>query len=126
MKAPATKPPVTVDDYLTRLAPQVRDTLQKVRLAIRAAAPKAEECISYQVPTFKYKGTLVSYAAFTNHCSFFGGHGIIKIFSKELEPFDVKGSTIRFPQDKPLPAALVKKMVKQRVKENEARAAAKK
>jgi uncharacterized protein YdhG (YjbR/CyaY superfamily) len=94
-----------------------------MRAVIRAAAPaEATECISYQMPAFRYKGGLVCYAAFQDHCSFFPMNStLVKQFAKELEKYSTNKGTIRFPLDKPLPAALVKKMVKARVAQNEAR-----
>ncbi|HEY0677264.1 MAG TPA: DUF1801 domain-containing protein [Chitinophagaceae bacterium] len=118
--------PKNVDEYLNALPDDVRITLEQLRQTIRTAAPKAEEVISYQIPTYKYKGALVHFAAFKDHCSFFGvSKDIISIFAKELEPFKAAGTTIHFSPQKPLPSSLVKKMVKARVKENEERSAAK-
>ncbi|MBI2572816.1 DUF1801 domain-containing protein [Candidatus Woesearchaeota archaeon] len=113
--------PKTIDEYLKPLAPEVKTTLQKLRKTIKAAAPKAEEGISYQMPCYKYYGQLVYFAAFKNHCSLFAGRKLLTTLSKELEKFDVKGSTIHFTPEKPLPAVLVTKIVKLRMKENEAR-----
>jgi uncharacterized protein YdhG (YjbR/CyaY superfamily) len=95
--------------------------LQKIRTSIRSAVPpEATEAISYRIPTFKYKGSLVAFAAFSHHCSFFPmSYAVIGAFKNELKAFEVSKGTIRFPVDKPLPAALVKKMVKARIAENE-------
>ncbi|MCW3119372.1 MAG: hypothetical protein JWM28_3454 [Chitinophagaceae bacterium] len=115
----------TVDEYLQALPDDMRTMLEKLRLTIQSAAPKAEELISYQIPTYKYRGALVHFAAFKNHCSFIAASkNVIKIFSKELQDFKTSGTTIRFTPDQPLPAALVKKIVKTRIKENEERTAA--
>jgi uncharacterized protein YdhG (YjbR/CyaY superfamily) len=82
----------------------------------------AEETISYGIPAFKYHGPLVFFAAFKNHCSFFGvSKLLIEKFSGELEPYDVSGTTIHFSAQNPLPATLVKKIVKARIEQNEAR-----
>jgi uncharacterized protein YdhG (YjbR/CyaY superfamily) len=110
-----------VEDYLSRVPEPARSTLEKVRSAIRSIVPaEATECISYQIPTFKYKGMLVSFAAFKNHCSFFpASYAVIRKFNRELKAFDVSKGTIRFPLDQPLPAGLVKKMVKARLAEKE-------
>jgi uncharacterized protein YdhG (YjbR/CyaY superfamily) len=116
--------PRTVDDYLAALPEEKRATLEKVRKAIRAAAPKATETISYQIPTYKQDGSLVAFAAFKDHCSFFPmSYKVIQEHQDELKAYDVSKGTIRFPVNKPLPAGLVKKMVKARMKENEARKA---
>lgn len=113
-----------VDEYLAAVPEEARATLEKLRKTIKAAAPKATETISYQIPTFKYQGPLVAFAAFPNHCSFFPmSPSVMEAHREELEPYDNSKGTIRFPAGKPLPAALVKKLVKARIDENEARAA---
>lgn len=97
--------------------------LEKLRKTIKAAAPKATESISYRIPTFKYQGPLVAFAAFPNHCSFYPlSPSVLEAHRDELEAYDTSKGTIRFPATKPLPAALVKKLVKARIEENEARA----
>ena len=112
-----------VEDYLADVSPEARATLEKLRQTIKAVAPNAVEVISYQVPTFKLDGRmLVSYAAFKNHCSFFPGAAPIKAHQDELKSYQTSKGTIRFPTSKPLPATLVRKLVKTRIKENEARA----
>jgi len=104
-------PPKDIDDYLSRVPEPARTTLEKVRAAIRSVVPpEAAETISYGIPTFKYTGMLVSFAAFKHHCSFFpASYAVIRKFHKELKNFEVSKGTIRFPLDKPLPAALVKR-----------------
>jgi len=110
--------PKSVDDYLAGVPEPARSTLQRVRAAIRSAVPaEATEAISYGMPAFKYKGTLVWFAAFTNHCSLFPTASVIKAFKNELKGYETTKGTIHFPVDKPLPAALVKKMVKARITE---------
>ena len=123
-KSEASSAPASeVDNYLAAVSPESRATLEKLRQTIKAAAPKAVEVISYQIPTFKLDGRmLVSYAAFKNHCSFFPGSAPIKAHQDELKSYKTSKGTIQFATDKPLPAALVKKLVKTRVKENETRA----
>ena len=115
--------PRTVDEYLAGVPEPARSTLQRVRAAIRSAAPaEATEVISYNIPMFKYKGMLAGFAAFSKHCSLFPTSlAVMKMFEKELAAYDVSKGTIRFPLDKPLPAALVKKMVKARLAEKKAR-----
>jgi uncharacterized protein YdhG (YjbR/CyaY superfamily) len=116
------KPAKNVDEYLAAVPDEVRPVLEKLRRTIRAAAPMAEEVISFQIPTFRYHGPLVHFAAFRNHCSFFGvSKPVIDRFSSELTPWDTSGTTIHFSAKNPLPASLVKKIVKARVEENEAR-----
>jgi uncharacterized protein YdhG (YjbR/CyaY superfamily) len=115
-------PAKDIDDYLSVIPEEVRTVLEKLRQTIKKAAPNAEEVISYQMPAFKYYGLLVSFAAFKNHCSFFPMNStLIKAFKDELKPYDTAKGTIRFSVDKPLPATLVKKIVKIRIKENESR-----
>jgi uncharacterized protein YdhG (YjbR/CyaY superfamily) len=112
--------PKTVDEYLGRVAEPARSTLNKVRAAIRSAAPRdATETISYGIPAFKYKGMLVWFAAFSNHCSLFPGAGVIQEFKSELKGFSTSKGTIQFPVDKPLSAALLKKLVKARIAQKE-------
>lgn len=110
----------TVDDYLAALPAGARATLEKIRKAIKAAAPRATEVISYQIPMYKHHGMLVGFASFKGHCSFFPGTKAIATHKDELKAYETSKGTIRFPVGKPLPSALVKKFVKARVTENEA------
>jgi uncharacterized protein YdhG (YjbR/CyaY superfamily) len=116
-----------VDAYLAAVPEPARTTLQKVRAAIRSAVPaEATEGISYGMPAFRYKGALVGYAAFKEHCSFFPMQAsLIDEMKDELKNFRTAKGTLQFSQEKPLSAALLKKMVKLRVAENEIRAGAK-
>lgn len=108
--------PQSIDEYLAGVPEPARGTLNKVRAAIRSAVPTGTtEVISYGMPGFKSKGMLVWYAAFENHCSFFPTPAVIETFKDELKGFTTSKGTIQFPADKPLPAALVKKMVKARL-----------
>ena len=110
-----------IDEYLATVPEDARSALQKLRKMIKAAAPKAEETISYQIPTFKHEGGLVGFAAFKNHCSFFVmSVSVMNAHRDILKTYDTAKSTIHFTADKPLPAALVKKLVKARMAENEA------
>ncbi len=112
--------PKDMDEYLARVPEPARSTLNKMRALIRSVAPpEATETISYGIPAFKYKGMLVWFAAFSNHCSLFPGSSVIEAFKNELKGFSTSKGTIHFPVDKPLPAALVKKLVKARVAQNE-------
>ena len=111
----------SVDEYLNMLAPVVRKTLESVRKSIKSAAPDADEIIGYRIPLYKYNGHLTAFFAAKSHCSFVTmSSNVIKTFKTQLKPYKVSGTTIHFPLDKPLPAELVKKIVKARVKENEA------
>ena len=114
-----------VKAYFARVPEPARTTLDKVRTAIRAAVPKdATEGLSYGMPAFRYKGALVAYAVFKDHCSFFPMQAsLIDEMKEELAHYRTSKGTLQFALDKPLPAALVKKMVKARVAENERRMA---
>jgi uncharacterized protein YdhG (YjbR/CyaY superfamily) len=115
------KPPAkTVDDYLAGIPEPAQSTLRHIREVIRSVVPRdATEVISYGMPMFKYNGMLVGYAAFKNHCSLFPtGSGVIEKFAKELKDYSTNRGTIRFPPDKPIPDAIIKKIVKVRIAEN--------
>jgi uncharacterized protein YdhG (YjbR/CyaY superfamily) len=113
-----------VEEYLADVPEPARSTLAKVRAMIRASAPKdSTECLSYGMPTFRYKGALVGYAAFREHCSFFPMSGaILDDLAEEAEPYRTGKGTLQFPLNKPLPAGLVKKIVQARAEQNEAKA----
>jgi uncharacterized protein YdhG (YjbR/CyaY superfamily) len=114
--------PKSVDEYLARVPEPARSTLNKIRAAIRSAAPSETiETISYSIPAFKYKSVLMWFAAFSNHCSLFPTAAVIEAFNKELKGFSISKGTIQFPTDKPLPASLVKKMVRARVAQIESK-----
>src|ERR1700682_359076 len=114
--------PKDVDEYLAGARDPPRGTLNKIRAAIRSAAPpEATEAISYGMPTFKYKGSLVWFAAFSKHCSLFPTASVIEEFKNELKGFSTSKGTIHFPTEKPLPTALVKKLVKARVAQIESK-----
>jgi len=114
----ATKPS-TIDEYLAALSDDKRAALEKLRKAIRAAAPDAEECISYQLPAFRHNGVLVAFGATANHCAFYlMSASTVEAHKGELKDYDTSKGTIRFQADKPLPVALVRKLVKARVAEN--------
>jgi uncharacterized protein YdhG (YjbR/CyaY superfamily) len=112
------KTPQTVDEYLAPLSKEQRAALEKLRRDIKSAAPKVEECISYQIPTFRLGGRmLVSFAAWANHCAFYAGAAPLKVHKDELTPYDTSKGTIRFQADSPLPATLVRKLVKTQIAE---------
>lgn len=114
--------PTTIDQYLALLSNENRDALEKLRRAIKSAAPRAEECISYEIPTFRLDGKmLVSFGAWENHCAFYPGASPIEAHKDELKAYKTSKGTIRFPADRPLPATLVKKLVKTRIAERAAK-----
>jgi uncharacterized protein YdhG (YjbR/CyaY superfamily) len=116
LKAKSKAPPKSVDEYLAGVPEPARSTLTKMRAVIRAAVPpEATETISYRIPAIRYKGMLLWFAAFSDHCSLFPTAAVIQAFKNELKGFQTSKGTIHFPVDKPLPAALVKKLVKARV-----------
>ena len=120
----------TVDAWLARLAPEPRVALEKLRAQILAAAPGAEEVISYGMPTFKLHGHLVAFGAFKKHLSFFPMSSTLLQTLPEAAPFTTSSGTMQFQPNKPIPAALVKTIVKARIVQNleiaSERAAAKK
>ncbi len=115
--------PKDVEEYLAGVPEPARSTLKRVRAVIRSVVPaEATEVLSYGIPTFKYKRGLVAFAAFANHCSFFPlGSSVLDSFKEELKGFRVSKGTLHFPSDKPLPDALLKKLVRARIAQNEAR-----
>jgi uncharacterized protein YdhG (YjbR/CyaY superfamily) len=117
-----TAAPQTIDEYLTAVPEPARSALNKIRAAIRSVVPPdSTEIISYKIPAFKHKKVLVWYAAFANHCSLFPTAAVIEAFKDELKGFSTSKGTIHFPTNKPMPIALIKKMVKARVEQNETR-----
>ena len=110
----------TIDEYLAGVNPRQQAALQKLRQTIRAVAPSAEECISYGIPAFRLnKRSLVFFGAWADHCSFYpGSSATLKKFRDDLKDFETSKGTIRFSPQEPLPAALVKKLVKARMAEN--------
>jgi uncharacterized protein YdhG (YjbR/CyaY superfamily) len=112
----------TIDEYLAALSADKRVALGKLRKAIRAAAPEAQECISYQLAAFRQNGMLVAFGATANHCAFYlMSSSTVEAHKDELKGYDTSKGTIRFPADRPLPVALVRKLVKARLAENAGR-----
>src|SRR5213593_5020746 len=102
----------TIDEYLAALSDDKRAALKKLRSTIRTAAPKAEECISYQLPAFRLNGMLVAFGATANHCAFYPmSSSTVEAHKAELRGYDTSKGTIRFQAGNPLPAALVRKLV---------------
>lgn len=119
-KVPGQIAPKDVDSYLAAIPDEARSSLERLRYTIKKIIPKAEEVISYQVPAYKYHGMLVGFAAFKDRCGFYlMSPALMRTFQDELKEYDTSTGTIRFPPDKPLPTALVEKLVKARIKENE-------
>ena len=109
----------TIDEYIVLQPKEVQVYLQKLRQTIKSAAPNAEETISYKMPAFRYHGMLVYFAAFKNHYSLFPANGsIIATMNEELKKYKTGKGTIQFTYGKPLPVALIKKIVKARVQQN--------
>jgi uncharacterized protein YdhG (YjbR/CyaY superfamily) len=117
----------SVAKYFSALPEPARTTLQKVRAAILSACPKdTTETLSYGIPTFKHNGGIVAIAAFKNHCSLFPmSYFVIDKFRPQLARFEISKGTIRFPTDKPLPASLLRRIVKSRLTQMSAKAKSK-
>jgi uncharacterized protein YdhG (YjbR/CyaY superfamily) len=113
-----------IDEYLEALSGDRRAALERLRKLIKAAAPKAEECISYGLPAFRQKRMLVAFGATPRHCALYlMSSTTVETFKDALKGYNAGKGTIRFQPEKPLPAALVRKLVKARIAENEARKA---
>lgn len=112
--------PASIDAYLANLTDDKRAALQKIRKMIQAAAPDAEECVSYHLPAFRLNGMLVAFGATAKHCAFYTlSASTVEAHKDELAEYDTSKGTIRFQPAKPPPAALVRKLVKSRIEENE-------
>ena len=119
------KTPKDIDAYIADFPPDVRKILIKMRQTIRKAAPAADEKVSYMMPAFVLNGPLVYFAAFEKHVSFFPTSSGVEKFARELAAYETSKGTVRFPLGRPIPYGLIAKIVKFRVKENRARADAK-
>ena len=120
--AKASVAPKDVDEYLATVPEPARSTLNKMRATIRSAVPpEATEVISYRMPAFKHNRVLVWFAAFSDHCSLFPTAAVIEKFKNELKSFSTSKGTLHFPTNKPLPTALIRKLVKARVALNESK-----
>ncbi|RJP32877.1 MAG: hypothetical protein C4536_05405 [Actinobacteria bacterium] len=116
-------PPGDVDDYLAAVPEEARAALADLRATIIAAAPQAVETLKYQIPVYKYHGDLVGFAVQKNHLSFYVmSPDLVRARAADIKGFNVSGGTIHFSPERPLPAPLVKKLVKARIAENEKRA----
>lgn len=122
MKKTAAKIPETIDEYLAGVKDKdQRAALAKLRKQIRAAAPKAEECISYQIPAFRQNGMAVYFGNAARHCSFYPGSTAVENHKDELDNYELSKGTIRFQPDNPLPADLVRRIVKERLAANQSK-----
>ena len=118
-------PPKTIDEYIAGFPPEVRDILETIRKTIRIAAPAAKEAIKYQIPTFTLEGNLVHFAAFGRCIGFYPTPSGIERFKKELSPYESGKGSVQFPLSKPIPLALISRIVKFRVKDSLEKAEAK-
>ena len=107
-----------IDEYIAGFPKDVQEILEQVRMTIKAAAPDAEETISYAIPTFKLKGNLVHFAAYKNHIGFYPAPAGAEAFKKELSVYKTGKGSVQFPLDKPMPLNLIAKIVKFRVEMN--------
>ncbi len=119
------KQPTTIDEYIAGFPPDVQPLLEKVRAAIRKAAPHATEAISYQMPTFKLQGNLIHFAGYNHHIGLYPGSRPIEVFRDELSKYKTSKGTVQLPLDKPIPAGLIGKITKFCVKRNLDKATAK-
>ncbi|MFT3680420.1 MAG: DUF1801 domain-containing protein [Ferruginibacter sp.] len=124
-KANKTLPVATIDAYIAGFPKETQRLLEQMRSTISKAAPNAEETINYAMPTFTLHGNLVHFAGYAHHIGFYPAPSGIEAFKKELSVYKGAKGSVQFPLDKPLPLALVTKIVKFRVKENMEKAAAK-
>jgi len=115
-----------MDDYIASHPKNIQEILEKIRATIQKAAPDAQETIKYQMPTFTQNGNLVHFAAYKNHIGLYPAPRGVEGFKKELSAYEGSKSTIRFPIDKPIPLALISRIVKLRVKKNLERAQSRK
>lgn len=107
------KGPQTVDQYIAGFTADIQMNLKKIRETIKKAVPEAEETMSYQMPAYKYHGWLVYFAAFTNHYSLFiPPSGVYEAFADELKDYKHEKATLQFPKSKPLPFALIGRLVR--------------
>lgn len=119
--------PETIDDYIAGFPPKVQKILKQIRMTIKRAAPNAEESISYRIPTFKLNGPLIYFAAFKAHIGLYPMNSAIKQkFKKELAGYEQSKGTVRLPLDRPIPYALIGRIVQFRGMENRTRTKQKK
>ena len=119
------KKTISIDQHIAVFPKETQQLLELLRMTIRKAAPKAEEVISYNMPAFKYNGMLVWFAGYKNHIGFYPSSTPIVVFKDQLKKYKTSKGAIQFPLDKPLPLALITKIVKFRIKQNLEKAATK-
>jgi uncharacterized protein YdhG (YjbR/CyaY superfamily) len=119
------KPPRGIDEYIAGFSPETRAILQRIRSTIARAAPGAEETISYRIPAFTLNGALVYFAAFKEHIGFYPPVRGDARLEMAVSPYAGEKGNLRFPLDRPIPYGLIQRIVRLRVKQNSARAAAK-
>jgi uncharacterized protein YdhG (YjbR/CyaY superfamily) len=117
--------PKTIDEYIAAFSPEVQEILEKIRRVVRAAAPEAQEAISYQIPTFKLNGILVHFAAFKNHIGVYPPIRGDAELEEAVAPYAGEKGNLRFPLDQPIPYDLIERIAKLRVKQNLAKGSAK-
>ena len=110
--------PTTIDEYIAGFPAEVQPLLEKVRAAIRKAAPDAEEAIKYQIPTFVLNGNLIHFGGYKNHIGLYPGSRPVEVFTDELSTYEVSNGTVRFPLDKPIPYGLIGRITRFCVKRN--------
>lgn len=120
-----TKAPETIDEYIAGFPSETQMLLQQMRAIIQKAAPKAEECISYQMPAYKLHGALVYFAGYQKHIGFYPTSSGIRVFQEEISNYKNSKGAVQFPLDKKLSVTLITKIVKYRVKENTEKASLK-
>ena len=118
-------PPKSIDEYIALFSPEVQAVLERIRSTIKSAAPEARETISYQIPAFTLSGALVYFAAFKKHIGFYPPVRGNASLEKAISPYAGEKGNLRFPFDHPIPYRLIERIVKHRVKQNLAKAAAK-
>ena len=111
----------SVDEYIRAAGPEARPMLRQLRSIVRTTAPKAAESISYGMPYYSYRGRLVYFAAFKHHVSVYAWGAAMKAFAAEVKPYRTSTGTLQFPLGSKLPVTLLKKLLKARVKDNEAK-----
>jgi uncharacterized protein YdhG (YjbR/CyaY superfamily) len=115
--------PKDIDEYIVSFSPEVRSILERIRLAIKSAAPDAQETISYNIPTFKLNGTLVYFAAFKKHIGFYPPVRGDSKLEKAISIYGGEKGNLKFPLDQPIPYSLIERIVKLRVKQNSSKTA---
>ena len=117
--------PTTIDEYIAGFPPAVQAILGRIREIVRAAAPGAQEAMSYQIPTFKLNGNLVHFAAFKHHIGLYPPATGDAALEQDLAPYAGEKGNLRFPLDQPIPYELITRIVKLRVAQSPPKAAAK-